>query len=325
MTATLPQHPELARAFDLAAGGHGGDAAAIVERLAEAGEADALYVWADMHFKGKIVPRSRARGRALFEAAAEAGNVEAGFLATNLLASGVAGSRDWPAALARLRTEAKIDRRRAETLTLIDAMDLDDAGDPATPPVAERLPGAPETWLVRGLFTPDERYYLATLVGSLLAPSMVTADDLSQMRDPVRTSDSATINWLIEDPAVHALNRRIAAASGTAAECGEPMQILRYSPGQAYYRHLDALPGLANQRVRTALVYLNDTYAGGETAFTRTGRMIKGAAGDAIVFANTGADGRPDPMSEHEGMPVTDGVKYLASRWIRARPIGDEE
>jgi prolyl 4-hydroxylase len=135
----------------------------------------------------------------------------------------------------------------------------------------------------------------------------------------MRTSDGSTIHWLIEDPAVHALNRRLAAASGSDAAQGEAIQILRYRPGQQYHPHFDFVRASDNQRTWTALVYLNHDYTGGETSFLRTGLKVKGRKGDAIVFRNAGADGGPDPMSEHAGLPVAGGVKYLASRWIRAK------
>jgi prolyl 4-hydroxylase len=143
--------------------------------------------------------------------------------------------------------------------------------------------------------------------------------DTPDYRDPIRTSDGSTMHWLIEDPATHALNRRLAAASGTAYDRGEPLQILRYRPGQQYRNHLDFVPGAENQRILTALVYLNTAYEGGETAFVKTDLKVKGRKGDAIVFRSTRPDGRPDPMSEHAGLPVTRGEKYLASRWIRER------
>ena len=50
------------------------------------------------------------------------------------------------------------------------------------------------------------------------------------------------MHWLIEDPVIHALNRRLAAVSGTAWDQGEPLQILRYSPGQQYRNHFDFFP-----------------------------------------------------------------------------------
>ena len=55
-----------------------------------------------------------------------------------------------------------------------------------------------------------------------------------QLRDPVRVCDSVGFTWPLENPAIHALNRRLAAASGTASEQGEPLQVLRYRPGGEY-------------------------------------------------------------------------------------------
>jgi prolyl 4-hydroxylase len=111
----------------------------------------------------------------------------------------------------------------------------------------------------------------------------------------------------------------LAAASGTAYEQGEALQILRYRPGQQYRAHVDAVPSTENQRATTALVYLNDDFQGGETYFVKVGLKVKGEKGDAIVFRNATADGAADYDAEHAGLPVTSGTKHLASRWIRER------
>ena len=60
----------------------------------------------------------------------------------------------------------------------------------------------------------------------------------------MRDSDAAAFPLVLEWPFVHALNRRIAAASGTDVAQGEALQILRYAPGQQYRPHLDAVPGM---------------------------------------------------------------------------------
>jgi prolyl 4-hydroxylase len=120
-----------------------------------------------------------------------------------------------------------------------------------------------------------------------------------------------------EDLVVRALNRRLATATGTEPTQGEPLHILRYAPGPEYKPHLDALPAVANQRHWTALVYLNSGYAGGETAFPELDLAVRGEPGDALVFRNVDAAGRPDPRTRHAGRPVTAGAKWLATRWIR--------
>jgi prolyl 4-hydroxylase len=142
------------------------------------------------------------------------------------------------------------------------------------------------------------------------------------MPHPVRTSENAGFPWMSETPAIHALNRRMAAASGTKAEWGEPLQVLRYRPGQQYKPHFDGLAAEPNQRILTMLVYLNDGFSGGETLFVRTGLKVVGKRGDALLFRNADDQGNPDPISEHAGLPVTAGEKLIASRWIRQARFG---
>jgi prolyl 4-hydroxylase len=311
--------PRFAQALALIDAGRRAEGILLVNQLAARDEPSALHLLADWKWRGGIVPQDLVQARELFRRAGEAGKADAAAAYTNLLASGIAGARDWPRALKRLRDEARRDPARKRALALIERMKLDPNGDPAALPQPRRLSEAPEVHLHPGLFTDAECDYLSGAAAPRFAPSVVV--DVRTGRDyadPVRTSDGSTFHWLVEDPAVHVLNRRLAAASGTSYDQGEPLQILRYRPGQQYRNHLDFIPGADNPRVQTALVYLNEAYQGGETAFVKTGLKVKGGKGDALVFRNSGADGRADPMSEHAGLPVASGTKLLASRWICA-------
>lgn len=323
MALLVAMNPDLARAADLAVNGQGDDAREIVQRLAEGGDPEALYTWADMNWKGILVETDWKAALAHFLASEAAGHPIAGHIATDLMALGAGGPRDWPRAMHRLADEATQYEHRASALRLIEAMDLDDAGDQRVRPQGEALRSAPEIHLFAGLLSPEECAYLRALGEPHLGPSLVTAADLRQVPDPIRTSECATYLYELEDPVVTALNRRIAAATGSDAQCGEALLLLRYSPGQHYLNHVDALPGLANQRVMTALVYLNQDYLGGQTAFPAIGFTFRGKTGDALVFRNVGKDGRSDPQSLHAGWPVEIGRKYLATRWIRERPMMD--
>lgn len=302
----------------------GGEAEAIlfVHRRASVGAPSAWFVLACWKWEGSILPRDMEEARSLFARAAEAGHRAAAECMTNLLANGVAGERDWPGALARLREEARTDPRRQAASELLARMRLTPEGDPGTIGPSRRLSVAPEVHLFPGLFAPAECDHLARTAAPNLQPSFVVHPGTGRPeRDPIRTSDGFELHWFLEDPAVHALNRRLAAATGTSVGQGEPLQILRYSVGQEYRPHLDGVPGLANQRVLTALVYLNDGYRGGGTAFPRVGLIVEGRRGDVLVFRNASASGRTDPLSEHAGLPVAGGTKLLASRWIHQHPI----
>jgi prolyl 4-hydroxylase len=312
----------LNQAFDLMRAGRKPEAALILTELAAAGDPGAVFTVGYLRFMGDMFPQDAVAGRALFERASEAGHAQGAIFYTNLLAAGIAGPRDWPEALRRLRREARQDAARRRALSLLEKMKLTADGDPRGPLRGETISETPSVAIFPRLFSADECGYLADIAAPSFEPSLVVDPVTGRdYPDPIRTSDGSTLHWLIEDPLVHALNRRIAAAAGSAVEQGESLHILRYRPGQQYRSHMDAIPGKENQRIATALVYLNDGYAGGETRFPKGGFQVKGNKGDAVVFGNVLPDGRPDPMSEHAGLPVLSGEKLLASRWICERPL----
>ncbi|HEX6376708.1 MAG TPA: 2OG-Fe(II) oxygenase [Allosphingosinicella sp.] len=281
-----------------------------------------LFEAAAAKVRGDAGARDLAGARELFRRAAAAGRVDAAVIYANFLAAGVGGPRDWTAGLRLLAALAQVNPRSRRELERIEAMALTPDGDPAVVPEAEIVCEAPAIARFPGLFSAAECAWLAAAAAPMLAPAVVV-DPASgrQAPDRVRVCDSAGFPWPLENPVLHALNRRLAAASGTAFEQGEPLQVLRYRPGGQYKPHFDAIPGFANQRSMTFLVWLNEDYEGGETHFPTPGLTLKGATGDALLFRNTGADGRRDAAAEHAGLPVTRGEKLIASRWIRERPF----
>lgn len=307
----------LHHAIDLINSGRQEEGVQLLRQDASGGNPEALFVLADMTWSGNLVPQDPERGRLLFEYAAALGHAQANLLATNLLASGVAGKRDWPGALSRLAAEARQLPERRAALDLIGAMDLDATGDPKATPSPNIVAEEPYARLYRRVLSIAECSYLIGATETRFEPSMVYNKARELVRDTIRTSDGAAIHWLIEDPAIHAFNRRIAALTGTSFDQGEALQVLRYAPGQEYRPHFDFVDGAQNQRLWTALVYLNQDYRGGETAFVRTGTEVRGNAGDVLVFRNALEDGSADPLAEHAGLPVTSGSKYLATRWVR--------
>jgi prolyl 4-hydroxylase len=312
------RHPLMTQAFALWEARRTAEAILIFHQLAAQNEPEALYTLADLKWRGGVVERDLGQARLLYGQSGERGHVRGANYFTNLLGNGIAGPRDWPTALQRLRREARRDPSRGRMIALIDKMKLTPEGDPKSLPEPRRLSASPEVTLFPKLLSAAECDYLKLAAEPNYEPSFVFDSKGQPVPDTIRTSDGSTIQWLHEDPVIHALNRRLAAASGTEADQGEALQILRYQPGQQYRPHLDFLRvGEENKRVLTALVYLNADYKGGETCFVKTGLNVKGDKGDAIVFRNLDPKRRPDPMSEHAGLPVTIGTKFLASRWIR--------
>lgn len=314
--------PQIEQAFALVQAGRAAEAVRHLSNLAGRGDGPACYQLAEWHREGEHVPRDFAAARGLYRRSAGAGVVEAMRRYLALWVLGVGGDRDWPASLRLLEGIAQVDSRATRELALVRRMALSGEGDPREVPPGEVLSTEPHIMRFPDLFTAEECAYLADAAAPLFEPAHTYNEQTGEdFRNPIRTSDTAAFPWIAENPAIHALNRRIATASRTNVMQGEPLQVLRYQAGQEYKPHIDAVPGLENQRIATMLVYLNDGFEGGETRFIDADVTVEARQGDAILFRNVTEDGRPDPAVVHAGLPVRSGVKFLASRWIRERRV----
>ena len=143
---------------------------------------------------------------------------------------------------------------------------------------------------------------------------------------------NAVMNFGLSDSdfLLELVNLRAARAVDMPPENAEGLGVLHYRPGESYAPHadyIDETPANAaqlaarGQRVKTLLVYLNEGFEGGETAFPRLNLSFKPPAGAALAFRNVDTDGRIERMSLHTGTPPTRGEKWLISKWFRAKPL----
>jgi prolyl 4-hydroxylase len=133
-----------------------------------------------------------------------------------------------------------------------------------------------------------------------------------------------------ESPLIERIEQRIAALLRWPVERGEGLQVLRYRPGAQYRPHFDyfdpAQPGTAavlqhgGQRVGTLLMYLNTPLRGGATSFPDANLEIGPIKGHALFFSYD----RPHEGTGtlHGGMPVTEGEKWVATKWLREGVFG---
>ena len=308
----------LDEAARLNASGQREAAVRLIERAAEADDAEALFALANWRLFGLFGGRDIAAAHGLLDRAAALGSVEAVRTKAILTANGTGCPPDSAAAEGTLEAIRDRDPHAALQLDFLAGMA---PTSEFTPDRAQALAETPTVKLYPGLLTARECTYLTAMAEPGLQPSFVTNPQTgARMPHPIRTSMGMSFGPTQEDLVIRRLNERIACASGTAVECGEPLHMLRYTSGQEYKPHTDSMPGEANQREWTVLVYLNDGYEGGATRFPKIDLEVRGEPGDALVFRNVTGDGRPDPDSLHAGLPVTAGAKWLATRWIRARP-----
>lgn len=310
--------PILDQAHRLSEAGRTAEAVALVGNAAQQGDPEALFALANWRLFGLHGPRDLAAANALLRRAIGAGHVEATRLLATLLGNGTIGSGASDEAAGLLRSIEKSDPYAALQLAF-------SATFPDTQSIArlrrEHLSEAPDISCIRGFLSGRECDYLITLAKPHMRPSTVI-DPRSGRRipHPVRTSTGMSFGPTQEDRIVNLINQRIAQVTGTDVHCGEPLHILSYEAGQEYRPHVDALPGIDNQRYWTVLVYLNDCYKGGATRFEQVGIAFAGCRGDALIFRNVDLAGESDPLTRHAGLPVEKGEKWIATRWIRERP-----
>jgi hypothetical protein len=320
-----------------------------LERGAHAGEAACARMMGLRLIVGDRVPPQLERGLALLGQACDAGLIEAASRAAALLALGtshappdVPAALQWMARAATAGSQSARGQLRAlsEDRALAASANPDwqalsrtvDAGAWTTAPPAHLHSQSPRVGMVAGFMRSEICAQWATLARPRLAPARVY--DNSSRADIVvheRSNTSASFG-LATVELIHVLvQRRIAAACGVSERQLEPPTVLHYTPGQEFRDHFDFFnpdaPGASasiatqGQRVMTCLVYLNEDYDGGETAFPVLGLSLRGRTGDALFFDNVLADGSPDRRTRHGGRPTTRGEKWILSQFIRGKHL----
>jgi len=174
-------------------------------------------------------------------------------------------------------------------------------------------------------FSPEECERLMAMIDKTARPSPVFDVDYGKN---ARTSYSGDLDCY--DPFVQMLQRRMDDLLGVEDNWGETMQGQRYAVGQEFKAHHDWFDTSAEywkgdvaaggQRAWTLMVYLNDVAAGGATEFPKAQIAIPPQQGTLIAWSNATEDGKANMDTLHAGTPVTEGVKYVVTRWYRARP-----
>ena len=121
------------------------------------------------------------------------------------------------------------------------------------------------------------------------------------------------------DTVLETLCRRIYDALGLTNEQGATLRFRRYGPGESHPLHQDTYRVGESHLLATAMLYLMNTAAGGETHFPQAqpGPLrLKPRRGRLAVWFNHEPDGRPDDASLHEGLPVLRGEKATLTNFI---------
>jgi prolyl 4-hydroxylase len=289
------------------------------------------------------------RAISLVSSASAAGDADATEMRALFEAMGVAGPQSWDGAFNVLQLAAEQGSASARRQLVFLA---NPAVDPQVPARAhssfwaetrrsislERLlshgerralSNAPRIRVIEGFASAAECRWLIDRARATLKSALVFNLEGRQVVDPGRTNKGTDFQLPDMDLVIEIIRARISAATHIPVPVFEPTQVLHYSVGQEFKRHLDFLePGNPHhreqlrshgQRIATFLIYLNEDFEGGETEFSQVGLRYRGTTGDAIFWANCDMEGRPDPLTLHAGLPPTSGEKWILSQWIRDR------
>lgn len=308
------------------------DPVAIARRMMETGDIDgamslldsargnarAAAEVANLYMRGTIIARDLFRARHYLRRAADLGHVGAAMDEIALTANGGGGAPDWAAAYALLEIAAEHDPIAQDHLKKLERMDLDEHGYPISFPIGTILDQTISAIHFRSFLTPEECQHIAAIAYPVLEVSTVFDPTTGQrVINPIRRSHGAVISPTEEDLVIQSLLRRIAVVTHTDVMAGESVSVLRYDAGGEYKPHYDRLTQSTNNRIKTAIIYLNDSFDGGETYFPKIPFTFKPTAGDALVFNSVNSDGKLLLESLHAGLPVTLGQKWIMTRWIR--------
>jgi prolyl 4-hydroxylase len=235
----------------------------------------------------------------------------------------------------------------------VDSIEL--AQEQAPPPVARLAPGTrlaggdreivvhmrtgdPVCAALGNVLDAGECRTLIEMARPRLAPS--TLVDPTTGRDIVsdRRTSLGMFFRLAENDFIARLDRRLSLLMNLPLENGEGLQVLHYPTGAGSDPHFDYLqPGNAanresiqrsGQRVSTLVTYLNDVPAGGQTIFPALGWATSPLRGNAVYFEYGDERGQVDARSLHASAPVTQGEKWVVTKWMRQRrfvPAGGRE
>ena len=265
--------------------------------------------------------------------AADAGDGAAGLRLAVLCGLGLGRPQDWSEALSRLDQAVATGHLDALTQKALLAPGGGDVHLDAwlTPPTWIVLSERPHILSLPAFVSPEICDHIVARATPRLARAQVYDPATGLGRVEQHRSNSAfAFNLETTDLVLVLLRERIARTAGLPVTGLEPSQVLRYGVGETFDWHVDwldpAIPGQASdlatrgQRIATLLLYLNDDFEGGETAFESSGLRHRARRGDALMWANTLPQGGVDHTTRHAGLPPIRGKKWVLSQWMRPAP-----
>jgi prolyl 4-hydroxylase len=181
-----------------------------------------------------------------------------------------------------------------------------------------------EPFILTNIVTELEAEHLIAVAEPKLQESTIANNVVEKA---IRQSQTA---WLSrhDDQIISTIVRRIAKIVNSPIENSEPIQVSRYEPGGFFSEHHDSccqndyickeFEARGGPRIKTILIYLNNDFTEGGTYFPILKKIFKPPKLGALVFSPIDENSKKcHPLALHSGLPVKNGVKYVANVWFR--------
>ena len=186
---------------------------------------------------------------------------------------------------------------------------------------------SPKVYIINNFLTDKECDHFINISRNQIKPALVSGDKEGYVSNG-RTGQNCWLKHNFDDITKSVANK-ISKEVGIPIENAEAFQIIYYDKTQEYKQHYDGWlfddsekskrnMKYGGQRMKTALVYLNDVESGGGTKFTKLNLEVNAEKRKLLVFENvhSGTNKRHE-LSEHAGMPVIEGEKWAFNLWFR--------
>jgi prolyl 4-hydroxylase len=175
---------------------------------------------------------------------------------------------------------------------------------------------APRIVLIENVLTSDQ---CSEIINSDLefSPSIVKTLDNSIVNADVRSSHSSGDTKeqfsFLKKLAVDLAHQN--SPNKNLKFVAEPISVQRYEIVQEYKQHYDFDD--TNNRIATAIFYLNDEFEGGHTSFQQLSISVKPVTGSCLLFYYNTDNLKLRNLTSHGGNVVTCGTKYVATVWMK--------
>lgn len=197
-----------------------------------------------------------------------------------------------------------------------------------------KLHSNPDIFLIKNFLSMDECDHIIKISEPHIMKSEVCGSNGSKPHKS-RTSMTAHIGKKFlrndnPDKIMLGILEKTSKMGGLPKENIEPIQLVKYIPGQYFKNHYDFLDRRNpiykknieknGQRQQTFFVYLNDVEdnIGGKTQFPKINKTFQAKKGEAI-FWNNMVNGEDDKRTLHSGTELKKGVKYGLNIWVREK------